>query len=151
AYLAGGTIIPGVREYGRAEIEVIEPKGTFDGFDKGEKMTVWMSHGDHVDQPPPGFCVTARSNSAIIGPMRDTARPFSTLFSPPEVAHTPRGGEVISNFLFDVCHADPSWTSGAFIDDHIVRIADQVGNSRVIAGLSGGVDSAVAAALVHRA
>ena len=152
AYLAGGKIIPGVREYGRAEIEVLEPKGTFDGFDKGEKMTVWMSHGDHVDQPPPGFCVTARSNSGIIGAMRDQHRPIYTLMFHPEVAHTPRGGELISNFLFDVCHADPSWTSGAFIDDHVVRIAEQVGRrSRVIAGLSGGVDSAVAAALVHRA
>ncbi len=151
AHLAGGTIIPGVREYGRAEIEVLEPGGTFDGFDNGEKMTVWMSHGDHVDEPPPGFRVTARSNSGIIGAMRDSRRPIYTLMFHPEVAHTPRGAEVIANFLFDVCHADPSWTPGAFIDDHVVRIAEQVGKSKVIAGLSGGVDSAVAAALVHRA
>ena len=85
--------------------------------------------------------------------MRDTHRPVYTLMFHPEVVkHTPgRVAEVIADFLFDVCHADPSWTSGAFIDDHVVRIAEQVGKARVIAGLSGGVDSAVAAALVHRA
>ncbi|HEX5831291.1 MAG TPA: glutamine-hydrolyzing GMP synthase [Gemmatimonadaceae bacterium] len=152
AYLAGGKVIgAGRREYGRAELAVVEPSGLFDGFQPGERLTVWMSHGDHVDEPPPGFVVTASSGSVPIAGMRHREKPIHCVQLHPEVAHTPRGGELIANFLFGICKAEPSWTPGAFIDDEIAKIRAQVGDRKVICGLSGGVDSSVAAALVHRA
>jgi GMP synthase (glutamine-hydrolysing) len=152
ARLSEGEVIgAGRREYGRAELKVEEPSGLFDGFGKGEGMTVWMSHGDHVDAPPPGYVVTASSRSVPIAGMRHATKPIHCVQFHPEVAHTPRGGELISNFLFRVCHAEPSWTPGAFVEGEVKKIRDLVGSSKVICGLSGGVDSSVAAALVHRA
>jgi len=152
AHLSHGEVIgAGKREYGRAELSVDEPSGLFDGFRSGESMTVWMSHGDHVDAPPPGYVVTASSRSVPIAAMRHEARPIHCVQFHPEVAHTPRGGEIISNFLFRVCKAEPSWTPGAFVESEIKKIRTLVGDSQVICGLSGGVDSSVAAALVHRA
>ncbi|HVX40346.1 MAG TPA: glutamine-hydrolyzing GMP synthase [Gemmatimonadaceae bacterium] len=152
ARLANGQVIgAGRREYGRAELTVDEPSGLFDGFAAGETMTVWMSHGDHVDVPPPDYVVTASSPSVPIAAMRHRSRPIFGVQFHPEVAHTPRGGELISNFLFNICHATPSWTPGAFVEGEIAKIRAQVGSARVICGLSGGVDSSVAAALVHKA
>jgi GMP synthase (glutamine-hydrolysing) len=130
---------------------VEEGCGLFDGFTKQETMTVWMSHGDHVDAPPKDFVVTASSKSVPIAAMRHRDRPIHCVQFHPEVAHTPRGSELISNFLFEICHAQPSWTPGAFVDSEVEKIRALVGSSRVICGLSGGVDSSVAAALVHRA
>jgi GMP synthase (glutamine-hydrolysing) len=146
AVMAGGR-----REYGRAELEVTEPGGLFTGFDGGERTSVWMSHGDHVDTPPAGFVVTARSATVPIASFRHESRPIYGVQFHPEVAHTPRGGEMIANFIFDVCKAEPTWTPGAFVEEEIARVRELVGSRRVICGLSGGVDSAVAAALVHRA
>jgi GMP synthase (glutamine-hydrolysing) len=123
----------------------------FDGFRSGETMTVWMSHGDHVDSPPPGYVVTASSTTVPIAGMRHAEKPIHCVQFHPEVAHTPRGGEIVSNFLFRVCHAEASWTPGAFVESEVRKIRELVGSSRVICGLSGGVDSSVAAALVHRA
>jgi len=152
AHVSDGQVIDaGKREYGRSELVVDEPAGLFDGFDRGEKMTAWMSHGDHVDVPPPGYVVTASSGSVPIAAMRHKDRQIHCVQFHPEVAHTPRGGELISNFLFRICHAEPSWTPGAFVESEIKKIRELVGSSRVICGLSGGVDSSVAAALVHRA
>jgi GMP synthase (glutamine-hydrolysing) len=152
AYLSQGKVIAGGRrEYGRAQLKVEENAGLFRGFTPGEDMTVWMSHGDHVDVPPEGYVVTASSGSVPIAGMRHREKPIHCVQFHPEVAHTPRGGEVISNFLFDVCHAEPSWTPGAFVESEVKKVRDLVGTSRVICGLSGGVDSSVAAALVHRA
>ena len=151
AHLEGGTVAPGPREYGRADLEILEPDGLFDGFDQSERVTVWMSHGDHVETAPAGYDVTARSATVKVAGMRHRTRPVFGVQFHPEVAHTPRGGEVIANFLFEVCGAEPTWTAGAFIDDEITKIREKVGRSRVICGLSGGVDSSVAAALVHRA
>jgi GMP synthase (glutamine-hydrolysing) len=151
AHLEGGKVTPGPREYGRAELEILNSDGLFGGFDARERMTVWMSHGDHVETPPSGYEVTARSATVQIAGMRHRTRPVFGVQFHPEVAHTPRGGEVIANFLFEVCHAEPTWTAGAFIEDEVNRVSQQVGESRVICGLSGGVDSSVAAALVHRA
>jgi len=152
AHLTGGSVIgAGRREYGRADVTVDETCGLFEGFDRGETMPVWMSHGDHVDEPPAGYVVTASSASVAIAAMRHRDRPIHCVQFHPEVAHTPRGGELIANFLFRVCHAEPSWTPGAFVDSEIEKIRALVGGSRVICGLSGGVDSSVAAALVHRA
>jgi GMP synthase (glutamine-hydrolysing) len=152
AHISGGQVIAGGRrEYGRAEIDVDEAQGLFAGFQPHEKVTTWMSHGDHVDVPPPGYIVTASSASIPIAAMRHESKPIHGVQFHPEVAHTPRGRELISNFLFEICKAEPSWTPGAFIDVEVEKVRKLVGDKRVICGLSGGVDSSVAAALVHRA
>jgi GMP synthase (glutamine-hydrolysing) len=152
AHLEGGAVErAGRREYGRAEIAVCESAGLFGGFSPDESVTVWMSHGDHVLTPPDGFVVTARSANSPIAAFRHRSRPIYGVQFHPEVAHTPRGSEIISNFLFEVCRCEPKWTPGQFIEDEIRTIRQTVGSSHVICGLSGGVDSSVAAALVHRA
>jgi GMP synthase (glutamine-hydrolysing) len=152
AHIEGGQVIrTDRREYGRAEMKVLEPKGLFGGFSTNEPVTAWMSHGDHIEKPPKGYRVTAESKGNPISAFRHETRPIFGVQFHPEVAHTPRGREIISNFLFGICKAEPSWTAGAFIEGEIARIKQMVGKSRVICGLSGGVDSSVAAALVHRA
>ncbi|HEX9311096.1 MAG TPA: glutamine-hydrolyzing GMP synthase [Gemmatimonadaceae bacterium] len=152
AHIEGGQVIrTNRREYGRAEMKVLEPTGLFAGFSPDEPVTTWMSHGDHIEEPPDGYHVTAKSNGNPISAFRHETRPVFGVQFHPEVAHTPRGGEVISNFLFAICKAEPTWTAGAFIEEEVARIKKTVGRSRVICGLSGGVDSSVAAALVHRA
>jgi GMP synthase (glutamine-hydrolysing) len=152
AHIEGGQVIrTDRREYGRAQMKVLEPEGLFKGFSPEEAVTTWMSHGDHIEQPPDGYVVTAESNGNPISAFRHESRAVYGVQFHPEVAHTPRGREVISNFLFDICAAEPSWTAGAFIEEEVNRIKKLVGKSRVICGLSGGVDSSVAAALVHRA
>ncbi len=152
AHLSHGEVIgAGRREYGRADVQVEEATGLFDGFAPHESMTAWMSHGDHVDVPPAGYVVTASSGSVPIVAMRHRDKPIHCVQFHPEVAHTPRGSELIANFLFNICCAEPSWTPGAFVESEVQKIRELVGTSRVICGLSGGVDSSVAAALVHRA
>jgi len=152
AYIEGAKVIRSdKREYGRAEAKVIETDGLFAGFAAGESLTAWMSHGDHIEHPPKGYKVIAESARNPISAFRSTSRPIYGVQFHPEVAHTPRGGEIISNFLFGICKAAPSWTPGKFVEDEIGKIRTQVGSAKVICGLSGGVDSSVAAALVHRA
>jgi GMP synthase (glutamine-hydrolysing) len=153
AHLAGGRVEPSAeREYGRADVTVLEPAGVFAGFDAGTTMPVWMSHGDKVDAPPPGYHVTAASGNTPVAGMRHEIRPVHCVQFHPEVAHTPRGGEILENFLFAICGCTPDWTPGHFIEQELRRIREQVGPvRRAICGLSGGVDSAVAAELVHRA
>ena len=151
AYLRGGNVIPGIREYGRAELKIEDTTGLFEGFKEDDAITVWASHGDHVDEPPPGFVRTASTATLPVAAMRSIDKPIHCVQFHPEVAHTPRGAEIISNFLFAICGCEPTWTPGSFIDDAVARIRDQVGGAQVICGLSGGVDSSVAAALVHRA
>ncbi len=147
----GGQVVAGGgREYGRAEVTVEENAGMFAGFDKGEKTTVWMSHGDHVELPPPGYVRTA-SSAGIVAGFRHATKPIHAVQFHSEVAHTVRGADIIANFLFGVCGAQPDWTPGSFIDHEIAKIRALVGDKKVICGLSGGVDSSVAAALVHRA
>jgi len=140
------------REYGRAEVTVREPTGLFAGFEANACITVWASHGDRIEQPPPGFRVTASSaNAPVAGFQHGSAPIFGMLFHP-EVAHTPRGGEILANFLFRICGAIPDWTPGHFIEHQVRAIRERVGaERRAICGLSGGVDSAVAAVLVHHA
>ena len=153
AHLAGGKATPAPeREYGRAEVAVKENKGLFAGFEPDAKVIVWASHGDRIDSPPPQFRVTATSANAPVAGMQHATKPIYGVLFHPEVAHTPRGNEILHNFLFDICECTPDWTPGHFIDQEIGRIRSVVGpQSRAICGLSGGVDSAVAAALVHRA
>ncbi|TFG49612.1 MAG: glutamine-hydrolyzing GMP synthase [Gemmatimonadales bacterium] len=152
AHARGAKVIPaGRREYGRAPVKVAHGK-LFRGFTAGEEIQVWMSHGDHVEEPPPGFHVTASSPNCPVAGFEHDKQPVFGLQFHPEVAHTPRGGELIANFLFEVCGCKPDWTAGHFIELEVAKIREQVGPTRrVICGLSGGVDSSVAAALVHRA
>jgi len=151
-HLHGGVVGPaGRREYGRAELEVTSPVGVLAGFDPGEHTTVWASHGDRVETAPPDYEVTARSENAPVAAFRHRSRPIHGVLFHPEVQHTPRGRDIIANFLFEICHAEPTWTAGAFIEESVARIRERVGGARVICGLSGGVDSSVAAVLVHRA
>jgi GMP synthase (glutamine-hydrolysing) len=153
AQLAGGKVEPSnEREFGRADVTVREPLGIFAGFQKDETTTVWASHGDKIERPPPGFRTIAVSANAPVAAMRHASKPvFGVLFHP-EVAHTPRGVEILDNFLFDLCGCTPDWTPGHFIEHEVARIRELVGpKQRAICGLSGGVDSTVAAALVHRA
>ena len=152
ADLAGARVVNSARhEYGRVDLKVIGGR-LFDGFAPAEATPVWMSHGDYVDPPPPGYLVTAVSDNTPVAAFEHADRPIFGLQFHPEVAHTPRGAELLSNFLFDICGCEPDWTPGHFVETEVQRIRDLVGpNDRVICGLSGGVDSSVAAALVHRA
>lgn len=153
AHLGGGVVKreEGRREYGRAMLKVQGGK-LFEGFGAGEETPVWMSHGDHVDVPPPGYRTVASSVRNDIAAIEHNTKPLYGVQFHPEVAHTPRGGEMLRNFLFEVCGCTPDWTPGHFVESEIERIRQLVGaKERVICGLSGGVDSSVAAALVHRA
>ena len=151
AQLEGAKVEHGKREYGRAELEVATAEGIFAGFEPGEGTTVWCSHGDHVDVPPEGYESLASTDGLPVAAFRATDRPIYAVQFHPEVAHTHRGDEILSNFLFEVAHCRPTWTAGAFIEDSVERIRQQVGDATAICGLSGGVDSSVAAVLVHRA
>ncbi len=141
----------GRREYGRAQITVGEPAGLFAGFGVGEESQVWMSHGDHVETVPPGFVATASSSDNPLVAMRHESKPIHAIQFHAEVHHTVRGSDIIGNFLFEICKCEAGWTPGHFIDDEVSRIRELVGDRQVVCGLSGGVDSSVAAALVHRA
>jgi GMP synthase (glutamine-hydrolysing) len=153
AYLAGGRVEPSSeREYGRVEVMVREATGLFAGFEPQACITVWASHGDRIEQPPPGFRVTATSANAPVAGFVHQSQPIFGILFHPEVAHTPRGGEILHNFLFGICGCTPDWTPGHFVAQQVEKIGALVGpTGRAICGLSGGVDSAVAAALVHRA
>ncbi|MBC7841276.1 MAG: glutamine-hydrolyzing GMP synthase [Gemmatimonadaceae bacterium] len=151
AHLQGGSVIgAGRREYGRADVEVMESAGMFAGFEVGDRSQVWMSHGDHVEVVPPGYVQTARSGTTIAG-FRHRTKPIHAVQFHAEVMHSVRGAEMLENFLFEICHCTADWTPGHFIDQQIASIRARVGDAQVICGLSGGVDSAVAAALVHKA
>jgi GMP synthase (glutamine-hydrolysing) len=151
--LAGGVVTPSnKREYGRAEITVLENTGVFAGFEPNTTTPVWASHGDKIAEPPPHYRTIAFSDNAPVAGLQHESLPICGLLFHPEVAHTPRGGEIINNFLFGICRCTPDWTPGRYIEQEVTRIRDMVDSSRrAICGLSGGVDSAVAAALVHRA
>ncbi len=149
----GGKVEPSSeREYGPAELEVGEAVGIFGGFKPGEKLNVWMSHGDRLTSLPEGFRPIGKSGNAPLAAIANPERKLYGIQFHPEVAHTPRGLEVLKSFLFDVAGMSPSWTPGSFVDEAIAKIKEAVpDNARVICGLSGGVDSSVAAVLCHRA
>jgi len=152
AHLSGGDVrLHGEREYGRAEIEVLADEGLFAGFPPGTRTPVWMSHGDRVDVAPADWRVLARSGNTPVAAFAHVNRPVYGVQFHPEVVHTPRGAEVLHNFLFGLCGAKPSWTPGQFVQNSVAEVKEKVGGRRAICGLSGGVDSAVAAALVYRA
>jgi len=148
--LGGGRIERGqAREYGLARIEVTPDAGPLLA-DFSSEDQVWMSHGDHVDLVPPGFRVSARSGG-IVAAMADETRRWYGLQFHPEVTHTTRGRELLRRFVFDVCGAVGDWTPGSFLAEHVDQLRATIGDAGIVCGLSGGVDSAVVAALLHRA
>jgi GMP synthase (glutamine-hydrolysing) len=151
AYVGGAPVVPGNREYGRAEVRVTEPGDLFAGFTPDEAIAVWASHGDHVNEAPSGYRVIASTPEQPVAAFRHETKPLFGVQFHPEVAHTPRGVEILSNFALGICGCEPTWTPGSFIENELDAIRAQVGDAQVICGLSGGVDSSVAAALVHRA
>ncbi|GAA4201455.1 glutamine-hydrolyzing GMP synthase [Actinocatenispora rupis] len=146
----GGTVAEtGRREFGGTALTVTDPGAVL--ADLPAEQPVWMSHNDAVTEAPDGFTVTARSAGAPVAAFEDTARGLAGVQFHPEVGHTPHGQDVLRRFLFDVAKLTPNWTTGSVIDDQVAAIRATVGDSAVLCALSGGVDSAVAAALVQRA
>jgi GMP synthase (glutamine-hydrolysing) len=143
----GGKVDPSAqREYGYAEIEPVISGTMLDALSK-----VWMSHGDRITRLPEGFIALARSGNSPFAAMGDMKRKYFGVQFHPEVHHTPNGEKLLKHFVVDICGVKPNWTPMSIIDDAVERIRRQVGDERVLAAVSGGVDSSVAAALVHRA
>jgi GMP synthase (glutamine-hydrolysing) len=140
------------REFGRAFVEIVKPSALYDGvWSPGERHQVWMSHGDRVTRLPRGFEIVGRSDNAPFAMIADEARKFYGTQFHLEVAHTPDGARVLANFVHKVAGLKGDWTMAAFRQQAIARIREQVGRGRVLCGLSGGVDSSVAAVLLHEA
>ena len=140
------------REFGRADVEITKPSALFDGVWRvGERYPVWMSHGDRVTQPPAGFEVVGTSPNAPISMIADERRRFYATQFHLEVVHTPQGAALIRSFVRNSAGCAGDWTMRAFKDEAIEKIRAAVGKERVICGLSGGVDPAVAAVLIHEA
>ena len=150
AQALGGTVAQtGAREYGGTALDVTCAGALVDGLPA--HLSVWMSHGDSVAVAPPGFTVTASSAGTPVAAFEDASRRLAGVQYHPEVRHSDHGQRVLENFLHGIAGCAPTWTTAGVIDDQVARIRAQVGTGRVICGLSGGVDSAVAAALVQRA
>jgi GMP synthase (glutamine-hydrolysing) len=148
AHALGGKVAPArEREYGPAMVEIVADHPIFAGLPR--EFAVWMSHGDRIDELPPGFVPLARSANAPYAAMAKGH--LIGLQFHPEVAHTPLGGTILRNFLYDVCGCQPNWTPESFVERAVQEIRARVGHDRVLLALSGGVDSSVAAALIHRA
>jgi len=145
----GGKVRPAdKREYGSAEVDIVSDSVLFQGLAK--KLAVWMSHGDEALELPPGFELMAKTHYAVAG-IQNVAKKWYAVQFHPEVHHTPQGTQILKNFIFQICGAQPTWTAQHFIDSTIAQIREQVGSGRAICALSGGVDSSVAAVLVDRA
>ncbi len=150
--LGGQVARTGRGEYGRTELEATRTGSLLlGGLDAGRHQQVWMSHADSIVTPPAGFTVTARTAGAPVAALECPQRGLYGVQFHPEVAHTPGGQAILERFLSQACGCRPTWTTTSIIDSSVEAIQAQVGDGRVICGLSGGVDSAVAAALVHRA
>ncbi|HEY3218315.1 MAG TPA: glutamine-hydrolyzing GMP synthase [Candidatus Limnocylindria bacterium] len=146
--LGGEVVLEGKREFGPATLSIDDPSGLFEGLGTSERA--WMSHGDTVKRLPPGFHGIATTERLPLAAMSDGARRFAVQFHP-EVMHTPRGAEVLRNFLYRVCGCEGDWTPAAFVEEAVAELRSTIGDRHAICALSGGVDSAVAAALVARA
>lgn len=146
----GGTVSRAARhEYGKTDLEVMSREGLLSSM--GEREQCWMSHGDLVEAPPPGFDVLARTEQAPVAAMADKERGLYAVQFHPEVVHTPKGQDILHYFLYDICGCTGSWSMGSFIEHTVAEIREQVGDKHVLCALSGGVDSSVSAVLVHRA
>ena len=147
AHALGGKVDPSAhREFGPAEIQPLIPGTMLDSI-----STVWMSHGDRITGMPPGFVALAQSNNSPVAAMGDFSRKYFAVQFHPEVRHTPGGTELLRHFVTEIAGVAPDWTPASIIDEAVARIRQQVGGKRVLAAVSGGVDSSVAAALVHKA
>ncbi|MHA1158935.1 MAG: glutamine-hydrolyzing GMP synthase, partial [Alphaproteobacteria bacterium] len=150
--LGGELVGEGHREFGRAYVEVVENSPLFEGVWKpGERHQVWMSHGDRVTTPPPGFTAVGVSDGAPLAMIANEAKRLYGIQFHPEVVHTPDGAKLLSNFVHRIAGLAGDWTMAAFRESAVARIREQVGGGHVICGLSGGVDSSVAALLLHEA
>jgi GMP synthase (glutamine-hydrolysing) len=138
-----------VGEFGRSDLRVIEPGVLLKGMPR--EQTCWMSHRDTVIEPPPGFTALASSSVSPVAAVEDAERGIYGIQFHPEVVHTPYGQEILTRFLTEICGCERTWSAAGIVEDQIERIRRQVGDGKVICGLSGGVDSSVAALLVHRA
>jgi GMP synthase (glutamine-hydrolysing) len=147
----GGRVAPGAkREYGHAVLHISDSSSPlFTGLP--EFTTVWMSHGDRIEEMPPGFRILAYTENSPIAVMGNDEKKIYGLQFHPEVVHTPEGKAILKNFIYNVCGCKGNWTMGSFINESIARIKEQVGDGKVICALSGGVDSSVVATLIHRA
>jgi GMP synthase (glutamine-hydrolysing) len=152
AHLLGGQVKGSSRgEYGQTKLRIDDFTDLFAGFENNTSIDVWMSHGDKIQTMPPGFTSIAHSENSPIAAIKDKeSRVFGIQFHP-EVAHTPRGMEILKNFLYHICKCLPNWTMESFIENSIDEIRREIKNKKVICALSGGVDSSVVAALLHRA
>ena len=150
--LGGSVTTSDHQEFGRAFVDLQEDCALFKGaWQPGGREQVWMSHGDHVNRLPEGFRIVGQSDGAPFAMVADDTRQFYGMQFHPEVTHTPHGATLLKNFVIDVCGCSGNWTMAAFKDTKIAEIRHQVGRRRVICGLSGGVDSAVVAVLLHEA
>ena len=150
AHTLGGTVAPAAqREFGHATVSVSPDSSLFAGVPP--EVRVWASHGDFVAAPPPGFSVLATSANAPVAAMADTDRSLYALLFHPEVVHTEHGLEILRNFAYGVCGCTGDWTMASFVEEATAKIRTQVGDGKVVCGLSGGVDSTVAALILHRA
>jgi GMP synthase (glutamine-hydrolysing) len=148
-HLGGRVVFTGRREYGAGVLHVENGSELLGGL--GEQLDVWNSHGDEVTDLPTGFRVAGTTDGCNFAAVEDPQRRLYGLQFHPEVAHTPRGREILQNFLFHICHCAMDWTMGSFIEEACARVRKQVGDQKVVLGLSGGVDSSVTAALLHKA
>ncbi|HUU00021.1 MAG TPA: glutamine-hydrolyzing GMP synthase [Myxococcota bacterium] len=152
AKVSGGKVSASSRrEYGRAKLTVVDNDDLFKGFDLRQVCEVWMSHGDRVDELPAGFTVLAHSDNSPLAAVADKRRRLYGVQFHPEVVHTPRGTDILANFLFGICDCRPEWTMASFVERSVDEIRSRIGREEVICGLSGGVDSSVVAALLHKA
>src|ERR1044072_6250368 len=148
-HLGGRVVFTGRREYGAGILHIKNDSELLGGL--GEQLDVWNSHGDEVTALPKGFRVAGTTDGCNFAAVEDPERELYGLQFHPEVAHTPRGREILQNFLFHICHCAMDWTMGSFIEEACARVRKQVGDQKVVLGLSGGVDSSVTAALLHKA
>ena len=148
-HLGGKVVFTGRREYGAGMLHVTNGSQLFDGL--SSQLDVWNSHGDEVTALPKGFLAAGRTESSDFAAVEDRQRKLYGLQFHPEVAHTPRGKEILQNFVYHICHCAMDWTMGSFIEEMCERVREQVGDEKVVLGLSGGVDSSVVAALLHKA
>jgi GMP synthase (glutamine-hydrolysing) len=148
-HLGGKVVFTGRREYGPGMLHIKNGSELFDGL--GKQLDVWNSHGDEVTALPKDFRVVGTTDGCDFAAVEDPQRKLYGLQFHPEVAHTPRGREILQNFVYHICHCAMDWTMGAFIEEACARVRKQVGNQKVVLGLSGGVDSSVTAALLHKA
>lgn len=150
--LGGSVTTSDHQEFGRAFVDVKEDSALFEGvWAKGDREQVWMSHGDHVDALPEGFSIVATSEGAPFAVITDEHRKLYGVQFHPEVVHTPHGAQLLQNFVLRICGCSGEWTMASFRETKIREIREQVGDKRVICGLSGGVDSSVVAVLIHEA